>query len=333
MSRDWQKVIGFISNRDDFVITSHVSPDGDAIGAEVALSALLSLQGKRSSIINVSATPNHYRFLDPNGVIAQYDPGQHTELFRAAGGAFILDISDWARLREVGKVIKEFDLPRVCIDHHQQTDPMAEVELIDPSASCTGELIFDLCKAMGVNPKGRLAEALYTCLLTDTGSFRFANTSPEVHRIAAQLLEAGVDIGRVYEQIYESSSPAKVRLMGEVLRSLSFECEGSLAWFALSRQALEQSGVRTWELENFPELPRMVAGVEVSLSLTELSNGRTKISLRSKGRIPVIGIAAALGGGGHTYAAGAVLPGSIDAVLDKVLAETRKVVEAHRSSE
>ncbi|MDZ7272287.1 MAG: bifunctional oligoribonuclease/PAP phosphatase NrnA [candidate division KSB1 bacterium] len=330
MRRDWQKVIDFIATRDEFIVTSHVSPDGDAIGSEVGLAAVLSLRGKRSSIVNVSPTPGHYRFLDPDGTIAQYDPSQHLELFRRAGGVFILDISDWARLREVGKVIKEFDLPRVCIDHHKQTDSMAEVEVIDSSASCTGELIFDLCRAMGVTPQGRLAESLYTCLLTDTGSFRFANTTPEVHRIVAQLVEAGVDIGRVYEQVYESSSPAKVRLMGEVLRSLSFECEGALAWFALTRQALEQSGVKTWELENFPELPRMVAGVEVSLSLTELNNGRTKISLRSKGRIPVIGIATALGGGGHTFAAGAVVPGTIDEVLEKVLGEARRAVETYR---
>jgi phosphoesterase RecJ-like protein len=133
----------------------------------------------------------------------------------------------------------------------------------------------------------------------------------------------------VYDQVYESNSPAMVRLMGEVLRSLSFECGGALAWFALTRQALEQSGVMTWELESFPELPRMVAGVEVSLSLTELNNGRTKISLRSKGRIPVIGIAAKFGGGGHTFAAGASIPGSLDAVLGHVLEETRKVVESY----
>ncbi|MGQ9852211.1 MAG: DHH family phosphoesterase [Candidatus Oleimicrobiaceae bacterium] len=329
--RDWQQVIDFIAARDDFVITSHISPDGDAIGAECALAVLLAERGKRSHIINVSPTPDHYQFLDPGRTLAQYDPPRHLELLRSAGGAFILDISDWARLREVGKVIKEFQLPRVCIDHHTQSDAMAEIEIIDPTASCTGELLFALSKAMGIKPSGRLAEALYTCLLTDTGSFRFANTTPNVHRMAAELVEAGVDVGKVYEHVYESSSPAKVRLMGEVLRSLSFACDGALAWFALTRQALERSGVMTWELESFPELPRMVAGVEVSLSFTELNNGRTKVSLRSKGRVPVIGIAAKFGGGGHTYAAGASIPGPLEAVLEKVLAETCRVVEAHRN--
>ncbi|MCR4438770.1 MAG: bifunctional oligoribonuclease/PAP phosphatase NrnA [bacterium] len=328
-SRSWQKVIEFISTRNDFIITSHISPDGDAIGSECALALMLAHKGKRSHIINVSPTPNHYRFLDPEGAIAQYDPSQHLELFRSAGGVFIVDISDWARLREVGKVIREFHLPRVCIDHHTQSDGMADIEVVDSSASCTGELLFDLSRAMGIKPTGRLTEALYTCLVTDTGSFRFANTTPEVHRMAAELVAAGVEVGKVYEEVYESNSPAKVRLMGEVLRSLSFECEGALAWFALTRQALEQSGVMTWELESFPELPRMVAGVEVSLSLTELNNGRTKISLRSKGRIPVIGIAAKFGGGGHTFAAGASVPGSLDTVLEQVLAETRRVVESH----
>ncbi len=325
-NQDWKRIAQFIENRNDFILTTHVSPDGDALGSEMALSLALEEMGKRCRILNSSPTSVNYQFLDPEGKISKYKADRHLEELSNADGIFILDISDWARLREIGKAIRQLDLPRVCIDHHHPTDKISEIELIDPLVSCTGELLYEFFAYLQVPLSKAIAEALYTCLLTDTGSFRFSNTSPAVHHITAELLEKEVDSRKIYEHVYESCSPAKVSLMGDMLTSLQYECEGKVAWFEVTRQKLRESGAQTWELETFPEIPKMIAGVEIGLMFTEMDRNRTKISLRSKGRIPIIDIAENFGGGGHKFGAGAVLSGSLDRVRENVIEETKKIV-------
>jgi len=322
----WKLINSFIDQRDNFILTTHISPDGDALGSELALALLLKKLGKQYSIINLSPTSSNYRFLDPEGQIAIYSPEKHLEQLTNIDGVFILDISDWARLRGIGKVIRQLDLPRVCIDHHRPTDTMAEIEIIDTSASCTGELLYDFMTFLNEPCSARIAEALYTCILTDTGSFRFSNTSPRVHQITADLLSIGVNARQIYEQVYETCSQAKMNLMGEVMRAFNYECDGKLAWFIVSRELLQKSGAEIWELETFPEIPKMIAGVEVGLMITEMDRDRTKISLRSKGRIPIIEIAEKFGGGGHKFAAGAVISGIVEQVIGNVISEIKKVV-------
>ena len=329
---NWQRIKSFIDERQHLIITTHISPDGDALGSEIALALVLKHLGKTCQIMNSSNTSQNYKFLDSDNQIILYRANKHLEDLSNSDGVFILDISDWLRLREIGKAIHQLNLPRVCIDHHQPTDKMAPIEVIAPEASCTGELLYDFFQFIEVPITIPIAEALYTCLLTDTGSFRFSNTSPRVHQITADLLAYGVNARKIYENVYESCSPAKVKLMGEVMRQLNYECDGKLAWFDITRQKLHETGAETWELETFPEIPKMIAGVEVGLMFTEIDKNRTKISLRSKGRIPIIDVAEKYGGGGHKFAAGAVLPKSLKAVMHEVVSETSKIVLSYTSN-
>lgn len=323
----WRKIQLFIEERSNFIITTHVSPDGDALGSEIALSLMLTKLGKRCTIINSSTTSKNYHFLDPAHTIGIYKASEHLELLTSADGVFILDISDWKRLRDIGKAVRDLNIPRVCIDHHQPTDVMAEYEVIDPGASCTGELLYDFFAYLGEPLSAKIAEALYTCLLTDTGSFRFSNTTPRVHSITAELLKLGADARTVYEHVYETWSHAKIRLLADVLSSLKYECDGRLAWFVISQRLLEETGAKSWELDTFPEIPKMIENVQAGLLFTEIGRNRTKISLRSKGHIPIIAIAEKFGGGGHMYAAGAVIERALEPVIDDVLAEAKRYFE------
>ena len=323
----WEALKNYIEDRRNFVLTTHVSPDGDALGSEVALARLLTNMGKKCTIINMSGTSQNYRFLDHKNKIIKYDEKQHLEILSNTDGIFILDLSDWARLRDIGKVIQELNLSRVCIDHHLPTDKMADIEIIDPKASCTGELLYEFMEYLNAPMDTVIAEALYTCLLTDTGSFRFSNTSSRVHAITAELFKAGIKARDIYENVYETWSKAKVKLNGDVLANMNYECDGKLAWFCITRKMLRSSGVKNWELETFPEMPKMIAGVEVGLMFTELDKERTKISIRSKSRVPINTIAEMFGGGGHKYAAGAAADGSLEVIIEKVLNETCRAIK------
>jgi|YelNatPaOPRAMG01_1025707.scaffolds.fasta_scaffold00089_35 phosphoesterase RecJ-like protein len=319
----WQQALALLRASRQVVVTSHVNLDGDAIGSELALAELLSQMGKRVHVLNDGAVPPVYLFLDAYGRAERYQESLHHHLLEEADLAVILDISDWARLGEVGSVLRQCQAKRLCIDHHIVTDQLAEVMLVDETASCTGELVFELAKRLRVPLRGHLAAALYTCVLTDTGGFRFSNTSPQAHRMAAELLENGVPFLDIYERIYEQNSPARLCLLAEAIKDLHFENGGRIAWFRVTQKMLRHCRASYWETENLAEMPRAIQGVEVAIMFTETPDGHVKMSLRSKGRVVVHHLASKFGGGGHPYAAGARLQGKMEQVVPQVLSEAR----------
>jgi len=310
-----------------FVLTTHVNPDGDAIGSEIALAHHLRSRGKEATILNSSPTPRFYRFLDPEGEIRIFKRERDLEVLRTADAFFILDISDWERLREVGKVMREMATLRVCIDHHPAPDKLAHIMWIDPGASATGELIYKLVRQTGGRLEGKVGEALYAAILADTGSFRFSNTTANAHRVAAELIEAGVKPHRIYHEVYERNSRARVRLMGLALSNLQYEREGRLAWFAITKKMLEETGATPQDTESLAEFPRSIDQVQASVMFMEVNNGRVKVSLRSQEGLVVNEVAQRLGGGGHPQAAGALIEGDLNSVIGKVLGEMRKLFE------
>jgi phosphoesterase RecJ-like protein len=327
MKRDWSQVKQIIQQHQKFILTTHINPDGDGLGSEIALAEYLKSIGKQATIINKTPMANNYKFLDPFNEILVYEAAKHQHLLEEADVFLILDISDWGRLREVGSFIKESSRQKVCIDHHHCPYPFTEMDVIDSKVSSTGELVFDLLRELGALLNQRIADAIYTCILTDTGSFRFSNTTPRAHHIVAELIEIGVNSRKIYESVYEQNSAAKMRLLGMILQKLNFDCSGNLAWFNITQKMLEQTGANSWDTEGFADFPRSIEGVEVSLMFTEIEPNRTKISFRSKGRIIVNTLSMKLGGGGHEFASGAMLEYPLRQANAIVLDEARRLFD------
>ena len=325
----WDKIGNIIQQYQTFVLTTHINPDGDALGSEIAMAEYLRQLGKTVFIVNNTPTQTNYQFLDPDGHILIFSPNDHKPLIAQADCFIIVDISDWDRLKELGQQIQESKAPTICIDHHHVTKPFAQVDIIDESASSTGELIYDFLLHQKCNITPVIARALYTCILTDTGSFRFSNTTPRTHAIVADLLDRGVDARTVYAEVYERNSPGKVALMGSAINDFHYECDGRLVWFRLTQDMFRQARAHQWDTEGFPELPRTIDGVEVSLMFTELKDANVKISLRSTGTIIIGDIARQFGGGGHNFAAGALIRKPLSEAVPQVLNEVINVVNQY----
>ena len=317
-----------IQRNQNFILTTHVNPDGDGLGSQVALARYLrSPAGGRKTVhlLNSSPVPPNYAFLDPNREIEVFDATRHGDVVRDAQVIFILDISDWERLRELGKVARTAPIRKVCVDHHPSEQPLGDIAVIHSEASATGELIYELLTHLGAALDQKMAEALYTAIMTDTGSFRFSNTNPRAHEIVARLIEAGAAPQPIYQRVYESQSREKVRLFAKALDKLNFEAGGELAWFALPQTLLRECGAQPRDTEGFADYPRSIDGVEVSLMFLETENGRVKVSFRSKGRHVINGLANRFGGGGHPYAAGALMDGPLGKAIASVLMETKEL--------
>ncbi len=309
-----------------FLLTTHVNPDGDGLGTEAALAEFLHSRGKDVYIFNSSPLPGNYDFLDPEKRMVVYDSSQHRETLLTSDYIFILDISDWNRLRQVGQDIRDIDIKKICIDHHPQTSRFGDMQVIDEQASSTGEILYHVIKFCGGRITPFIATALYTSILTDTGSFKFSNTSARAMRIAADLIDKGVDPQTTYQRIYERQSLSKIRLFAHVLGNLRFEADGKIAWFAITKSVLERTNASLADTEGFADYPRVVAGVEIAVMFSETETGRTKISLRSKGNYVINEIAMKFGGGGHPFAAGVLLEGKFEQHVESVLAELRELV-------
>ena len=313
-----------------FVLTTHVNPDGDGLGAEAALAAFLEDRNKDVFIYNSSPVPANYKFLDPGGNMQVFDPRVHRETLLTADYIVVLDISDWNRLRQVGEVIRDVRIPKICIDHHPPQDKFGDIKLVDLNASSTGEIVYDLITYCGGPITKRIAEAIYTCILTDTGSFRFSNTSARAFHIAGEMVEKGVQPQQIYQKVYERQPLSKVKLFGHVLRNLHIEENGKVAVVQVSKELLESMGAKTSDTEGFADYPRVIDGVEVSVIFIELDDDRVKVSLRSRGNVVVNGVAQKFGGGGHPYAAGVVIRGSMQEYVPKVLQEVSRLFRQER---
>jgi len=322
-----EKIDKIIREHEKFIITTHLNPDGDALGAEVAMAEYLRYLKKTVHIINISKTPKNYAFLDEEQEFIHFDKEKHQDLLRNADVFIILDISDWGRLQEIGEIMRESQSPTICIDHHHVNYQFADVDLICEEASSTGELLFEFLEKVNFPLTSRAAIALYTCILTDTGSFRFSNTTSRTHFVASKLLEHSIDTKEIYSLVYEQNTRSKMALLGDALINLHYEFGGKLAWFALTKEMFEKHNASVWDTEGFPEIPRTIEGVEVSLMFTEINDADIKISLRSKGRIVINQVAQKFGGGGHHFAAGAQVKKPLDELVPQVLEELRLVME------
>lgn len=323
----WAKIIETINAHHHFIITTHVNPDGDAHGSELALARHLTALGKEATILNSDAVPRVYRFLDRERTLKSFSPKRHQAHLNQADVIFVLDASDgWPRTGRVGKRLAETHAVKICIDHHPDGSNFVDLAVIDDDAAATGELIFDLIRAMGGRITPAIAEALYVAILTDTGSFRFPKTSPRTHEIVANLLAAGVEPGKIYRRLYEQYPLALVRLKGHTLDALRTAARGQLAYVVLDQATLEAYGVRPADLDGFASLGQQVGGVRLTLFFVEMAGGQVKVSWRSDGSVAINGLAARSGGGGHASAAGATVKGTLAEIVPRLVAEAEALL-------
>ena len=296
-----------------FLITSHVRPDGDALGSELALYHVLCGMGKDTVVYNQDTTPAVYGFLP--GAKAIVHSMDAVDGFDAV---FVLDCSDISRVGDeqdkIGSIQKI-----VNIDHHVSVGTFSEILLTDSRASSTGEMIYRLLKHMGIAITVDIATNIYTAILTDTGSFQYSNTGSDTFRVAADLVEMGADCRYIATNIYETKPAVQIRLMGKVLDTLQLYEGGTVGIVSVTQEMLREGGALPEHTEGLVDMVRSIHGVEIAVCCYEVSEDRFKISLRSKGDVDVEKIAGRLGGGGHKSASACRAEGDFETVRGMVL--------------
>ena len=306
-------------------ISTHLNADGDGCGSESALARLLTAQGLVPRIVNPTPWPDMFEFLLGGDVDDQTSRG--SKALRDIDLLIVLDISDVKRLGSLTDTVRALSVPKLVIDHHVPSDdPAGTITVSDTDACATAELVYDLAVVLEWEITPAVARSLYTGMLTDTGGFRFSNTSPRCLAVAGQLLACGVDPEEMYTRIYASAPAGRVRLMAEVLGTLEVDESHGLAWLSMGADALEKHGVKAEDLDGIVEHARSIAGTRMALFFRDLGHGKVKVSFRSVGGTDVNAFARRFGGGGHARASGAMLPGTLDQVRDLVVEAARAMM-------
>jgi bifunctional oligoribonuclease and PAP phosphatase NrnA len=308
-----QEVLKQIAQRDNFVLTSHARPDGDAIGSALACCQILRAMGKRADVMMRDGVPRIYRPLPFADSVLQTD--------RVNGNyqaAIILECDSIQRTRLDG-LDGQF---LINIDHHVSGRPFGHVNWIDPKAVATAELVYRLARAAGVKISPDIATCLYTAVLTDTGSFMFEGTNEHTFALARELVMAGADPARCARSVYFAHSTAKVRLLGAALSNL--QREGPLAWIWVTDEQMQKSEAKDEDCEGLVNYALAIHDVQVAVFFREMADGRFRVSMRSKGEMNVASVAERFGGGGHNCASGCSVDGPLSAAVERVLTQLRQ---------
>ncbi len=311
------------------VLSTHINSDGDGCGSETALARMLAQRGMTVTIVNPTPWPEMFRFLlgDDVRMVELADGG--AEVVCKADVVVVLDIADLRRLGKLAEVVRGLDVPKLVIDHHVPSDDPPSSEIFSDTTACaTGELVYDVGCVLGFEITASIANSLYVALVTDTGGFRFSNTTPRCHAVAAQLLAAGVEPEEMYQRIYASMPIGRLTLLRDALGTLEMDAKYGLTWISVPAGAPEKHGVRPEDLEGIAEHARSVAGTRMALFFRDLGHNRVKISFRTTRGVDANEFARQFGGGGHVKASGALVEGSLDDVQKRVIAAARVYLAA-----
>lgn len=316
----YQQVVSAINESSTIIITSHVNPDGDNIGASLALCQALLKLGKDAVFVLDDSVPELYKFLPGAEKVQKPDYLQKN--------SFDLLISmDCGDLERLGRV-KDFIQGRklINIDHHISNTKFGSINLVEENAAATAEIAYKLIKSMGVFIDKDIAQCVYTGIVTDTGQFQYSNTTEETHVIAAELIIAGVSPADIFNKVYQNNPKEKILLMKEALKSLDFHFNDEVSCITISRSQLDSISGDELDTEGIVNLARDIASVEVAVFLKEKEPNIVKASLRSKSRVDVCAIAKEFGGGGHIRASGCTIEGTIEQAKKKILSVIQKQI-------
>ena len=312
MSPELERVITALQDGERWLITGHTHIDGDCLGSMLAVAWLLTKMGKEAFCVVPDELPSCLAFLPGADRLVRYD--QWREPFDRA---VIVDCEP-ERTGPVYDLIKDKTI--VNIDHHQSNIDGPGIRWVVPSAAAAGELVFRIIDQLDLEPDEACATCLYTALMSDTGGFRFSNTSADTLAIASRLVELGASPAGIAQALYEERPFTYLLLLGHVLSSISLDPSGRVACSVLPGELIESDSLHPSDLDGFVHYLRMIKGVEIAILFQSTLDGEVKVSLRSREMVNVADLAAQLGGGGHPRAAGCTLAGSLDQVVPKVTA-------------
>jgi phosphoesterase RecJ-like protein len=324
-----QRLVDALNRAQRIALLTHVNADGDGAGSQAAVAAWLREAGKHVHITNPTIFPDNYRYLVDAELIVDYTDARAVRIIREADLCFVLDTGEPKRTgRHLDDVVKR---PVAVLDHHPASESGFKGEVfLDTSACATGELVYDLLQVAGYRdawPVG-VTEGIYTAITTDTGSFRFSNTTPRAHAIVGEMIARGVDPELMYRRLYGTVPMRRMELLRAALDSLQADGELPLTWLTVTREAMQSSGATSEDLEGLVEYARSIEGTELAILFRETNDGATKISFRSNGAIDVNALARQFGGGGHVKAAGALIGEPLTVARARALDAARAAVRA-----
>jgi bifunctional oligoribonuclease and PAP phosphatase NrnA len=311
-----------------FTVLSHVRPDGDALGSQIAFALSLQKMGKDARAWNEDGMLEKYSFL-PGAEILSTPPAEPEEF----DVAIALDTATQNRLGTAAEAVRSAKV-WINIDHHPSNPRYGDLVYIDPDSPSTGQILFELMKSERLPIDRVIAENLFAAISTDTGSFQYPNTNARTFEIAAELVRGGVDVGQLSQQLYESYPRRRIELLRSLLGTMRFEADGKIASFSLSLKVAAELGVKPEDNEGLIDHLRAIHGVIVAVFFEELPDGKVRVSMRSKNEAAdVCAICVQFGGGGHTLAAGARIRGTLPEVEERVLREVRTTLGRHSISQ
>lgn len=314
-----------IMKGDNFLLTSHINPDGDSVGSQLALKKFLENIGKKATILSQHAVPDVYKFLYGSEKIrSEVSDSESFDI------AVVLDASDQNRLGDtVNRVLKRIPFI-INIDHHVSNNGFGKLRYLNQDASATAVIIYDLIVLLKGEIDRDIAECLYTGILTDTGSFHYLNTDTKSHLVVADIIRHGINPNKIYEEIYEIFNITTIKLLGLALSSIEMSKTGKIAWMKIRLDDYNLASLTNGETEGFINYVQMIKGVKVSLFFKEFMNDKnqlaTKVSFRSKEGVDVNKIACVFGGGGHFHAAGCIISSGVNTAVRQVVSEVEKYI-------
>lgn len=312
------------------MITSHVCPEGDALGSAVALKLFLQQMKKEAFLINEGKSASQLNFLN-HGHFRLFNPSSPDDqwFIESFKVVIVVDVSDWGHMGVLGDRLRKIPSTKICIDHHPPKGKFGDIDLIDRTGSATGQLIYQMIKHFKGKITPEIATALYTSIITDTGQFAYPNTTTEVIQLASDLVKQGVNHYDVYQKVYENNNWTKLQLMEKALRSLHSDADQQIAWMKITQDMYKELDAPFDDAEGFVDQLRAIHGVKIAILFRELPGEQVRINLRSKDGVNVSELAKSFGGGGHPNAAGAVCNGKLDEVIEKVVLSAKKVLNSH----
>lgn len=318
----FEKIRKELKKAESALVAGHMDPDGDSIGSSLAVAMLLEKLDITTTIYSQDGIPKVYHFLPwTERVQNKLEPSRRFDLAIVLDSSGIDRLGSKINIRDVAKVV-------INIDHHPDNTQFGDINYVENSSSAA-EQVYQLCKYLKIEVDRKMAECLYVAMITDTGNFRYENTSEVTFEIAAELLRYGVETHEITTRIYDTKSIPSIKINALALSQLEFSDDRKLAWCAVSEEMMRKARAKSEDLIGLVDQIRSIEGVEVAILFRE-EREKIKVNFRSKHRINVSEVAKCFGGGGHIKAAGAIVEGNLEKVKQRVTAETLKYVKASK---
>jgi phosphoesterase RecJ-like protein len=324
---DWPRFVAMVGDCRRFLLTTHVRPDCDALGSTLAMAGILEQLGKSVSVVTAFDVPPRLRFLDPDNRFQRLGRDVPRDRLPPFDVLLVLDTSAWAQLGEMGEVIRATTAKKAVLDHHVSTDDLGAELFRETAAEATGRIVYEAAVRLGATITPPIATLLFAALATDTGWFRFASTSGATYRLAARLTEAGAVPDRMYRDLYENDTLARLQLLGRTMARARSELGGRLISTWITQEDFAACAALPSDSEDLINMTLSVSGTEVAVILVEQESGGFKVSFRSRGGLDCSRVAEQFGGGGHKAAAGAFVPDPFPLAHAKVLDAVRAAMQ------